>query len=123
MNNEQSCIFCKIVGKSIPAHIVYEDGEFLAFLDINPQAVGHVQVIPKKHHRWVWDTPHTGEYFEVVKKIAIAQKKAFNCEAVWSKVMGDEVHHAHVWVFPHPQTPGNKKNFVENSEKIRKELQ
>lgn len=122
MNNEQSCIFCKIVGKSIPAHIVYEDGEFLAFLDISPQAVGHVQVIPKKHYRWVWDVPNTGEYFEVVKKIALAQKKAFGIEMVRSKVFGDEVPHAHIWVFPDPKTAGDKKDFTVNAEKIRKAL-
>jgi histidine triad (HIT) family protein len=43
------CIFCKIVNKEIPADIVYEDAELLAFRDINPQAPKHILVIPKKH--------------------------------------------------------------------------
>jgi histidine triad (HIT) family protein len=43
------CLFCKIVRREIPASIVHEDDEFLAFKDINPQAPTHVLVIPKRH--------------------------------------------------------------------------
>jgi len=113
-----SCIFCKIVNKEIPAHVVYEDTDFLAFLDIHPQSPGHVQVIPKKHHRWVWDVPHVGSYFEVAQKVALAQRKAFNTDFILSKVVGDEVPHAHVWVFPNNQVQGDKMDFVGNKEKI-----
>ena len=95
------CIFCKIVSKEIPAHIVYEDDDFMAFLDIHPHTVGHVQVIPKQHYRWVWDLPveaktggaTIGKYFEVVQKIAKAEQKAFDSEAIWSRIMGDEIPH------------------------------
>ena len=45
----ENCIFCKIVRKEIPAKIVYEDDDIMAFYDINPQAPIHVLVIPKKH--------------------------------------------------------------------------
>ena len=51
----QSCIFCKIVAKEIPAQIIYEDTHFLVFLDVKPRNPGHCLVIPKKHYRWVWD--------------------------------------------------------------------
>lgn len=43
------CIFCKIAGKEIPAQVVYEDDEILAFKDINPMAPVHILLIPKKH--------------------------------------------------------------------------
>ena len=43
------CLFCKIVGKTIPAKVVYEDDQVLAFDDINPQAPSHTLVIPKRH--------------------------------------------------------------------------
>jgi histidine triad (HIT) family protein len=104
----------------IPAYKVYEDENFLAFLDINPQSPGHTQVIPKKHYRWVWDVPEIGKYFEVVKKIALAQQKAFDTDFILSKIIGDEVHHAHIWVFPNSKVSGDPKGFETNAEKIRK---
>lgn len=118
MTHETNCIFCKIVKKEIPSYVVYEDTHFLAFLDINPQSPGHVQVIPKQHYRWVWDVPNVGEYFEVAKKVALAQRKAFNTDFILSKTVGDEVHHAHIWVFPNKEVVGDKKDFVGNQKKI-----
>lgn len=117
------CVFCKIVKKEIPAHIVYEDDNFLAFLDIHPQSPGHTQVIPKNHYRWVWDVPNAGAYFEVAQKIAKAQMKAFNTDFILSRIIGDEVPHAHIWVFPNAEVKGDKTAFEENAEKIRKSLQ
>jgi len=113
-----TCIFCKIVSKEIPAYVVYEDANFLAFLDIHPQSPGHVQVIPKKHYRWVWDVPQTGAYFEVVTKIAQAQRKAFNTDWILSKTVGDEVEHAHIWVFPNSKVNGDRNDFETNTKKI-----
>lgn len=99
---------------------MYEDDNFLGFLDINPRSPGHVQVIPKKHYRWVWDVPDVGGYFEIVRKIARAQQKAFGTEAIWSRITGEEIAHAHVWIFPDPkQVKGGEKNFEENAEKIK----
>ena len=118
----ENCIFCKIVKGEIPSHKVYEDDNFLAFLDINPRSPGHTQVIPKQHYRWVWDVPNAGEYFEVSKKIALAQKKAFDSEMVICRIYGDEVEHAHIWIFPDPKISGDPKDFTTNAEKIRKEL-
>ena len=118
----ENCIFCKIVKGEIPSHKVYEDENFFAFLDINPQSPGHVQVIPKEHFRWVWDVPNVGEYFEVVRKIAKAEQKAFDTEWILSKIIGDEVTHAHIWVYPNDKVKGDKKDFETNAEKIRKEL-
>ncbi|HNY97740.1 MAG TPA: histidine triad nucleotide-binding protein [Candidatus Pacearchaeota archaeon] len=43
------CIFCKIIRKEVPAEIVYEDEEIIAFKDINPSAETHILIIPKKH--------------------------------------------------------------------------
>lgn len=118
----KDCIFCKIVNKEIPAHVVYEDADFLAFLDINPQSPGHVQVIPKKHVRWVWDYEDVGEYFKVAKKIALAQRKAFNTDFILSKIVGDEVPHAHIWVFPNREVVGDIKDFEGNKNKIVENL-
>ncbi len=114
--NEKDCIFCKIIEGVIPNTKVYEDENFIAFLDIHPLAPGHVQVIPKKHYRWVWDVPNAGEYFEVVKKIALAQKKAFGADIVRSQIYGEEVEHAHIWIWP--ETTGDEKDFAGNAGKI-----
>src|SRR6185503_19975316 len=112
----------KIVAGTIPSTNVYEDDDFLAFMDINPRSTGHVQVIPKKHYRWGWDVEPIGKYFEVVQKIARAQQKALH-ESVRSRVMGDEVHHAHVWLFLNPDEPqGELKDFAGNAKQIRKAL-
>ena len=115
------CIFCKIVKKEIPAAVVYEDENFLAFLDIKPLGPGHTQIVTKKHYRWVWDVPNAGEFFEIAKKIALAQKKAFNADIVRSQIYGEEVPHAHIWVWP--EISGDKENLKENSKKIISALQ
>lgn len=127
LNQMEDCIFCKIANKEIPAHIVYEDDDFMAFLDINPQSPGHCQVIPKKHYRWVWQIPNAGEYFEVVKKVALAQQKAFDTDWILSKIVGEDVFHAHIWIYPakaglDSETKGDPKDFEANAEKIRAEL-
>lgn len=119
---DESCIFCKIIAKEILSNIVYEDDKFLAFLDINPRSPGHTLVIPKRHYRWVWDVPNAGEYFEIVKKIALAQKKAFTTDIIYSNIHGIDVNHAHIWVYPHPDTPGKKTDLKNNTEIIRKNL-
>lgn len=129
----KDCIFCKIVAGEIPCYKIYDDDNFLAFLDINPQSPGHTQVIPKKHYRWVWDLPSTtfsttksgagsepdiGNYFRIVQKIALAQRKAFDTDFILSKIIGDEVEHAHIWVYPDTKIAGNKMDFSGNAEKI-----
>ena len=117
----ENCVFCKIIKKEIPADIVYEDKEFFAFLDIRPLSPGHVQVIPKQHYRWVWDVPNIGQYFEVVKKIALSQKKAFKTDLIRSQIYGDEVLHAHIWLWPEGGN-GEKDDFKKNAESIKNNL-
>ncbi|MBU1085335.1 MAG: HIT domain-containing protein [Candidatus Beckwithbacteria bacterium] len=114
------CIFCKIVKGEIPCYKIYEDEEFLAFLDIFPNSTGHTLVIPKEHVEWVWDCPNLGKYFEVVGKIARNHRKV-NGEGVRSLVFGWEIPHAHVHLMP-----GKKDNLKgeklagDEMEKIRK---
>lgn len=121
--NMETCIFCKIVRGELPSHKVYDDENFLAFLDRNPRAPGHTLVIPKAHERWVWDVVPFDAYFEIARKIAKAQQKAFGVEGVWSRVTGEDVAHAHIWIFPDPRyAKGDAKDFATNAEKIRAAL-
>jgi len=119
------CIFCKIVSGEIPGYKVYEDDNFLAFLDIRPLNLGHTQVIPKKHYRWIWDVEEIGELYKVVQKIANAIKKGLNTDYVVSLVFGEEVPHAHVWLVPRfPQDGHNLAIDLENIKKLTdKEMQ
>ena len=103
----EDCIFCKIITGELPCYKVYEDDEFIAFLDIRPLNPGHTLVIPKKHYRWVWDVPNIGKYYEAVQKIANAIKKAFHTDLVVSLVVGEAVPHAHVWLVPRLPSDGH----------------
>ena len=119
MNTNDSCIFCKIIKKEIPADIVYEDEKFLAFLDIHPLAPGHIQVIPKEHFRFVWDVPYIDEYFKVVQKIAKTLQKTFDENLIRSQIFGEEIEHAHVWIWPNMKLNGTEKNFAQISARIQ----
>ncbi|MDO8624229.1 MAG: HIT domain-containing protein [bacterium] len=125
-----SCIFCKIALGEIPSIKVYEDENYLAFMDIHPRGPGHVQVIPKTHYRWEWDlpagrqvSPNIGEYFELAQKIAKAQQQTFGTDMIICRIYGDEVPHAHTWLFPNPdQATGNQNDFDGNAALIRAAL-
>jgi histidine triad (HIT) family protein len=70
-----NCIFCQIAKKDLPATIIYEDGNVVAFKDINPIAPVHYLIIPKKHiasinHLEPQDKELIGELFLAAKKIA-----------------------------------------------------
>ena len=125
MHQENDCIFCKIVRGEIPSEKILETSDFLVFLDINPRAPGHALVIPKQHHRWIWDVPQYTEYFEVARTVARAQQKAFGTDAIMMRVTGDEVFHAHIWVLPNPDHVSadfDKKDITKNAELIRRAL-
>lgn len=94
------CIFCKIVAGELPCYKVYEDSQFLGFLDINPSSFGHSLLIPKKHYRWVYDVPNFGEFFEVAKKVALTLKSTLNVDYVSFLTLGELVQHAHIHIIP-----------------------
>lgn len=70
-----SCIFCRIVKKEIPAKILYESDSVLAFPDVNPQAPTHILVIPKKHYDNLEEIP-AAEMGVVQEMIAAARSAA-----------------------------------------------
>ncbi|MBN1263612.1 MAG: HIT domain-containing protein [Candidatus Pacebacteria bacterium] len=99
----KKCIFCQIAKGRRPCFKIYEDKNYLAFLDINYFTPGHTQVITKKHYRWVWDVPQTGEFFKVAAKIARHYQKFFKNSWVASIVWGKMVEHAHIQILPAPK--------------------
>ena len=98
------CLFCKIRDRAIPAAIVYEDDDVLAFNDVNPQAAVHVLIIPKKHISTVndieaGDETIMGKLFSVAKIIASQQgisddgyRMVVNC----NEKAGQTVFHIHM---------------------------
>lgn len=103
----KSCVFCRIVAKEIPSRIVYEDENFIAFLDIRPLNPGHTLLIPKKHYRWVYDVENFEEMWKVVKKVTVAIISALNPISVSYATLGFEVEHAHVWIIPRFENDGH----------------
>ena len=98
----EDSIFTKIITGAIPSHKVYEDALTVAFLDIHPVQSGHVLVVPKKqidHFDDLADEDYQAVW-QTVKKIAKAQKKAFNPDRVGVQVVGLDVPHAHIHVIP-----------------------
>ena len=95
-------VFSKIISGEIPSYKIYEDESFLAFLDINPNAVGHTLCIPKKEIDQIFDMDDKtlSELIIFSKKIANAIKKAVVCERVGMSVIGLEVPHVHVHLIP-----------------------
>lgn len=95
-------IFSKIIDREIPAHIVAETDQFLAFLDVNPVSKGHTLVIPKKETDYIFDMDNE-EYAALMlfaKLVAQAIKKVIPCTKVGIAVIGLEVPHAHVHLVP-----------------------
>ncbi|MCP3659002.1 MAG: HIT family protein [Bacteroidetes bacterium] len=95
-------IFSKIIDKEISAHIIEEDQNNIAFLDINPISKGHTLVIPKKQIDNIFDLPEA-DYINLylfAKKIAIAIKKVISCQRIGEAVVGLEVPHAHIHLIP-----------------------
>ena len=95
-------VFTKIVNGEIPAHIVAENTEFLAFLDINPLAVGHTLVIPKIEVDYLFDLDDEvlSGILLFAKGVAKAIEAVVTCERIGLSVIGLEVPHAHVHLIP-----------------------
>jgi len=115
-------IFEKIIDAEVPCHKIYEDDDFLVFLDINPRAPGHTLVIPKTPSRWVWDVDLYDEYFQLARRIAKAQQKAFGVGMIRMGVYGEEVPHAHIKIWPAIDNDGSEKDFEAQAQKIREQL-
>jgi histidine triad (HIT) family protein len=97
-----SSIFKKIIDGEIPCYKVAEDDNFLAFLDVNPNAKGHTLCIPKQEIDKFFDI-EDDLYLGLMafsKKVAIALEKTVPCKRIGMAVIGLEVPHAHVHLIP-----------------------
>ena len=97
-----STIFTKIINGEIPCFKVAENNQFLAFLDINPVAKGHVLVIPKLEVDYIFDIEDEllAQFMQFSKSVAKKIKIALPCEKVGVTFIGLEVPHAHIHLVP-----------------------
>lgn len=97
-----SSLFTKIINREIPAYIVAEDDNHLAFLDINPLVIGHTLVIPKKEVDYIYDLSDDtlSDLHLFSKKVAGAIKKSVECNRIGITVIGLDVPHAHIHLIP-----------------------
>lgn len=103
-------VFTQIVKGEIPCYKIYEDDKTLAFLDIDPEAVGHTLVVPKVEIEKVYDLPEE-DYQAVmatVKKLAQHYEKVLG-KRITLKVVGIDVPHAHVHILPLDEYFENEK--------------
>ena len=131
-------IFAKILRGEIPSTRVYEDEHTIAFMDVMPQAPGHVLVIPREGSRNILDADPAvlQNTITVVQKLAVAVKEAFDADGVYvaqfnEPAAGQTVYHLHVHVIPRfegvPLKPHTGKMedqavLAANAEKVRKAL-
>ncbi len=108
-------IFTKIVNGEIPCYKVAETEDFLAFLDVNPNAKGHTLCIPKKEVDKIFDLDEEtyNGLMKFSRKVAIALEKAVPCKRIGVSVIGLEVPHVHVHLIP--------LNSMEDARFIQKE--
>lgn len=97
-----SSIFSKIIQGDIPSYKIAEDDQYFAFLDINPLALGHTLVIPKKEIDYIFDVDDELLKGMIVfaKRVALAMKKEIDCKRIGITVLGLEVPHAHIHLVP-----------------------
>lgn len=96
-----SSVFTRIITGEIPCYKIYEDENNLAFLDINPETVGHTLVIPKIEVDRIYDLPEE-DYISLMltaKKVARKMEDVLGKRVIW-KVVGTDVPHAHIHLMP-----------------------
>lgn len=96
------CIFCNIVSGKIPSFKIYEDSDAIVFLDINPMHKGHVLVIPKTHHEYIFDVPEPlySRLFQLAKKLSTTLKSYTNSKKIGLAIEGLSVNHVHLHLVP-----------------------
>lgn len=125
-------IFTRIINREIPGHIVAEDENYIAFLDITPLVTGHTLVVPKKEVDYIFDLDDetTAGLHIFAKQVGRAVKKAIPCKRIGVAVIGLEVPHTHIHLVPmnsmgdinftKSKLNPSKEELAEVAERIRK---
>src|SRR5688572_12187912 len=128
-----TCIFCKIASREIPADIFYEDEYSVAFLDIKPINPGHTLIVPKEHVDHFFDIPQPlyGQLFDTAKRLAPILKEVMGTARTGLAIEGFGVAHTHLHLVPinhgnelNPERakPATSQELREIEERIKKSL-
>ena len=99
----KDCVFCKIIKGNIDSAKIWEDKEFLAILDVNPNTRGMTLVLTKKHYNsYAFDMPDKvyREFLLASKKVAKLLEKSLNIKRVTMVMEGMGINHAHIKLYP-----------------------
>ena len=110
------CLFCRIVSGELPATIVYEDENSVAFLDHRPLFPGHTLLVPRKHVETLGELPAklVGPYFEAAQLLSRAVESAMEAEGTFVAMnnrVSQSVPHLHVHIVPRRKKDGLKGFF------------
>ncbi|MCR4323138.1 MAG: HIT domain-containing protein [Candidatus Azambacteria bacterium] len=114
-----SCIFCDIVNKTVPADIILENDEVMAFQDVHPKAPVHVLIVPKKHVVSVnefteEDAPSIVALMMTAPKVAeaIGVKDGYKIAFNVGRKGGQLIDHVHMHLLAWPDSPEGKKEVA-----------
>ena len=126
---DENCIFCKIANGEIPSKTIYEDEKFRVILDLAPAAKGHALILPKNHHKNLFELPEetAAEVFVLAKKLAAQMQDkldwdGFNVVQNNGEVAGQTVFHFHMHLIPRYKDD-NQKIAWEPGEPSQEELE
>jgi len=113
---EDNCLFCRIVSGELPATIVYEDDDSVAFLDHRPLFPGHTLLVPREHVETLGELPikNVGPYFEAAQLLSRAVESSMEAEGTFVAMnnrVSQSVPHLHVHVVPRRRKDGLKGFF------------
>jgi len=113
---EDNCLFCRIVSGEVPATVVYEDENSLAFLDHRPLFHGHTLLVPREHVETLGDLPAplVAPYFKAAQLLSRAVQSALDAEGTFVAMnnrVSQSVPHLHVHVVPRRRKDGLKGFF------------
>ena len=127
-----SSLFSRIIARELPAEIIAEDEQFIAFLDIMPLVKGHVLVVPKREVSYIFDL-EPGELSSLhlfAQQVAKAMDKTLTCSRIGMAVIGLEVPHVHIHLVPlrtvddinftRPKLKPTQEELAETANLIRK---
>ncbi len=131
-----SCLICEIIEGNKKSYTVFEDANFMAFLDIKPLFVGHCLLVPKEHYQTLYHLPTelSSPFLIAIQTVGLAIEKAMGAAGTFvanNNTVSQSIPHLHVHIVPRNKGDGlkgffwprtvyvNEKHFLETQEKIK----